>query len=138
MMKNNDNLSIKAYHNRYCKILNKVIIAAKKMAYDNCTKRSYNKLNATWKIVNIETGRISKRDDTQHLIEKFNGQNVAELINEYFISIASNLTNSVNNKQCNSSAIDYLSFMEQAITINYPKIRNKPSTTNEIKYLSSI
>jgi hypothetical protein len=69
-MKNNDKLSIKVYYNRYRKILNKVIIAAKKMAYDNCIKKSYNKLNTTWKIINTETDRTSKRDDTQHLIEK--------------------------------------------------------------------
>jgi uncharacterized protein (UPF0297 family) len=95
MMKNNDKLCIKVYYNRYCKILNKLITAAKKMAYDNCIKKSYNKLNTTWKIINTETGRISKCDDARHLIEKFNGQNVAELINEYFISIANKLTNSV-------------------------------------------
>jgi hypothetical protein len=35
-------------------------------------KKSYNKLNTTWKIVNTESGRTSKHDDTQHLIEKFN------------------------------------------------------------------
>jgi hypothetical protein len=133
MMKNNDNLSIKVYYNRNCKILNKIITAAKKMAYDKCVNKLYNKLKTTWKIINTETGRTSKHDDTQHLIEKFNGQNVAELINEYFISIANNLTYSVNSKHCNSSATDYLSFMEQAITNNYPKICSKPSTTNEIE-----
>jgi hypothetical protein len=135
MMKNNDKLSINVYYNRYCKILNKVIIAAKKMAYDNCIKKSYNNLNTTWKIINTETGRTSKRDDTQHLIEKFNGQNVTALINEYFISIANKnkLTNSVNSKQRNSSVTDYMSFMEQAVTTNYPKIHNKPSMTKEIE-----
>jgi hypothetical protein len=45
----------------------------------------------------------------------------------------SKLSNSVVNKQFNLSATDYLSFMEQAITRNYPIIRNKPSTTNEIE-----
>jgi hypothetical protein len=108
MMKNNDKLSIKVYYNRYCKILNKVIIAAKKMAYDKCIKKSYNKLKTTWKIINTETGRTSKCDDTQHLIEKCNGQKVAELINVYFISIANKLINSVNSKQCNSSVTNYL------------------------------
>jgi hypothetical protein len=56
MMKSNNNLFIKVYYNRYCKILNKVIIAAKKMAYDNCIKKSHNKLNTTWKIIN--TGQV--------------------------------------------------------------------------------
>jgi hypothetical protein len=87
------------------------------MAYNNCIKKSHNKLNTTWIIINTETGRTSKHDDTQYLIEKFNGQNVAELINDYFTSTANKLTNSVNSKQCNSSATGYLSFMEQAIQI---------------------
>jgi hypothetical protein len=32
-MKNGDNPSLKDYYNKYFKILNKVIVAAKKMAY---------------------------------------------------------------------------------------------------------
>jgi hypothetical protein len=86
MMKNNNNLSIKVYYNSYCKILNKVTIAVKKMAYDNCINKSYNKLNTTWKIINIETGRTLKPNDSQHLTEKFNGKNVAELINDSIIN----------------------------------------------------
>jgi hypothetical protein len=78
-MKENDNIFIKEYYNRYCKILYKVITAAKKMAYDNYIKKSHNKMNTTWKIINIETGRTIKRDDTQYLIDKFNDQNVAEI-----------------------------------------------------------
>jgi hypothetical protein len=93
-MKSSKNLYIKTYYNRYCKILKKVIIAAKKMAYDNYIKKSCNTLNTTWKIIYKETGTISKRDDTQHLIEKFNGQNVAEQMNEYFISIANSFIHS--------------------------------------------
>jgi hypothetical protein len=114
-------------------MLNKIIIAGKKMVYDNCIKKSDNKLNTTWKIINTEIGRTSKHDDTQHLTEKFNGQNVAELINKYFISVANKLTNSVNSKQRNSSVTNFLSFMEQAITTNYPKIHKKPSTVKEIE-----
>jgi hypothetical protein len=132
-MKENDNISIKVYYNRYCKILSKVITAAKKMAYDNFIKESHNKMNSTWKIINTETGRTTKRDDIQYLIDKSHDQNVAEIINEYFLSIANKLSNSVNSSQCNSSDIDYLSFMEQAIKTNYPKICNKPSTTKEIE-----
>jgi hypothetical protein len=49
MMENNNKLSIVVYYNRYCKILNKVITAAKKMAYDNCITKSYNILK---KIIN--------------------------------------------------------------------------------------
>jgi hypothetical protein len=90
-------------------------------------------LNTTWKIINTETGKTTKHDDTQLLINKYNGQNVAELINECFISICNNLSNSVNSKHCNSSVTDYLSFIEQTISSNYPKICNEPSTVNEIE-----
>jgi hypothetical protein len=42
--------------------------------------------------MNRETGRTLKRDDTQHLIEKSNGQNFAQLMNDSFISTANNIT----------------------------------------------
>jgi hypothetical protein len=45
---------------------------------------------ATWKIINIETGRTTLRDDTQYLIDKSHDRNVAETINEYFLSLAEN------------------------------------------------
>lgn len=110
-----------------------------KMAYDNCIKKSYNKLNITWKIINMETSRTSNHDNTQHIIDKFHGHNVAELINKYFISEANNLTNPANSKHCNSSVTNYLSYMEQTISINYPDIHNEPSVTNEIeKIISSL
>jgi hypothetical protein len=39
MMKKNRNMSNKLYYDNYCKILNEVIISAKKVAYDNyCIK----------------------------------------------------------------------------------------------------
>jgi hypothetical protein len=34
------------------------------MAYDNYCIKAYNKMKSTWKIINIETGRSVKRDDT--------------------------------------------------------------------------
>jgi hypothetical protein len=55
MLKNKDDISIKLYCDSYCKILNKVIIAAKKMAYDNYCIKSLDKMKSTWKITNIET-----------------------------------------------------------------------------------
>jgi hypothetical protein len=51
-------------HYKYCKILNKVITAAKKMAYDNYCVKTHDTMKYTWRIINIETGRTTKRDDT--------------------------------------------------------------------------
>jgi hypothetical protein len=83
-VKKNEDVSIKLYYKKYCKILSKVIIAAKRMAHDNHNKKSHNKMRTTWKIINTETGRNTKKDYTQHLIDKYNDQNVTELLNEHF------------------------------------------------------
>jgi hypothetical protein len=74
LTKENADLSRKLHYKRYCKILSKVIIAAKKMSYDNHIKMSHNKMKSTWKIVNIETGRKNKTNSTQLLIDNYNGK----------------------------------------------------------------
>jgi hypothetical protein len=65
------------------------------MAYDNYCIKAYNKMKSTWKIINIETSRPVKRDDTQYIIDKARGPHVAETINAYFLSLADNLANLV-------------------------------------------
>jgi hypothetical protein len=74
---------MKLYYDKYCKILKKVILAAKKMAYDNYSIKMLDKMKSTWKIINIETGR-TKRNDAQYLMGKSGGQNVAETTNIFF------------------------------------------------------
>jgi hypothetical protein len=69
----------------------------------------------------------------QQLIENYNGQNVAEYLNEYFVSIANNLVNKLVNNYPNFTDANFKSFMEQATLKNYPLISNKPSTTKEIE-----
>jgi hypothetical protein len=91
-----------------------------------------NKLKATWKVINKETGRSRKRDHIQYLIDKYKDQNVAEILNDYFLSIANKLTNTINNNQ-NITDTDYMPFMEHVKENKYPKTCNKPSTINELK-----
>jgi hypothetical protein len=105
MTKRNCNIDIKTYYDKYCKILNRVITAAKKMAYDNYCNKAYNKMKSTWEIINIETGRIAKRDETKYLIGK--SRDIAETINDYFLSLADNLANSVENSLDGSSDRDF-------------------------------
>jgi hypothetical protein len=81
----------------------------------------------------METGRTVKQDDTQYLIGKSRGPYVAETINEYFLSLANNLTNLAASSLGNSADRDFLSFMEQAIKSKFPKICNKSVTTREIE-----
>jgi hypothetical protein len=130
MTNSNVSASFIAYYKKYCKILNKVVTAAKKMAYDHYCNKTQNKMKSTWKSINIKTGRTTIRDDIQYIIGKCCDQNVAETINEYFLSLADSLTKS---NFGNTSDMDYLLFMEHAIKSKFPKICIKPVTTEEIE-----
>jgi hypothetical protein len=88
------------------------------MAYGNFIKKSHNKLNSTWKIINTESGRISKQNNSQDLIKKFKNQNAAEHINGYFISISNKLIKTDNGKHGNSTATEFSPFMHQMMSQN--------------------
>jgi hypothetical protein len=103
------------------------------MAYDNYCIKAYIKMKYTWKIINIETGRSVKREDTKYIIDKARGPHVAENINEYFLSLADNVANLAENSLGGSSDREFLSYMEQAIRSKFPKICYKPVTTKEIE-----
>jgi spore coat polysaccharide biosynthesis protein SpsF (cytidylyltransferase family) len=90
------------------------------MEYDNHIKKSYNKMRTTWKIINMEAGRTTKKDDTQYLIDKHNDQNVAELLNDYFLTIANKIINTLNSNQNNTQGTKYMLFIQQAIINKYP------------------
>jgi hypothetical protein len=101
-----------------------VIIAVKKMSHDKHIKMSQNKMKMTWKIVNSETGRNINSSSMQQLIENYDGQNVAEYLNEYFVSIANNLVNKLENNYPNYTDADFRPFMEQAFLKKLPKYFN--------------
>jgi hypothetical protein len=94
-MQNNRNTSIKLYYDKYCKMLNKEIISAKKMAYDNYCIKMRDKMKSTCNIINTETGRTRKQNDTQYPMGKSCVQNAAETINKYFLSLADKLAVSI-------------------------------------------
>jgi hypothetical protein len=52
-----NNLGTRAYFKKYCAILKKVILDAKKMYYNDIIKKSNNKMKATWNIINREKGK---------------------------------------------------------------------------------
>jgi hypothetical protein len=48
-------MSIKLCYDKYCKIVNKVIISAKKMAYDNYCIKMRDRMKSTRNIIDTET-----------------------------------------------------------------------------------
>jgi hypothetical protein len=52
LSKHSNDLNLKIYFKQYCKILTKVISAAKKLHYNRIIAQSSNKMRSTWKIIN--------------------------------------------------------------------------------------
>ena len=75
---------MKLYYKKYCKVLTKVTVADKRMAYDNHIKKSHNIMRTACKIITTETGRNKKEDHAQYLIVKYNDQNVTQMLNNHF------------------------------------------------------
>jgi hypothetical protein len=86
------NQQIKTYYKKYCAILTKVILKAKKLYYKQAIEKSNNKIKTTWHIINEEKG-LNKR---KSLIKKISHNNIfiinqttiANLFNNYFLSMA--------------------------------------------------
>ena len=82
------NQQTKTYYKKYCAILSKVILEAKKMHHKQAIEKSNNKIKTTWHIINEEKG-LSKR---KSIIKKISHNNrlitnqttIANLFNNYF------------------------------------------------------
>ena len=109
----NDHI-LKLYYKRYCKILSRVIISAKKLNYNKIILNSENKTMPTWKIINYEKGKFSSRKGVITL--KIDNDNVtdpsivANLFNTYFLSITDsvNLEENKHTGQKMTNPIEYL------------------------------
>jgi hypothetical protein len=92
-------LNLKIYYKRYCKVLSKVILAAKKLHYNNIILNSKNKMKSTWKIIDEEKGKTKHGTDIQSLVINNNvimDQKIITItLNNYFLSIvdSNNLDN---------------------------------------------
>jgi hypothetical protein len=82
---------------KYCKVLAKVIKEAKKAYYDSNILKSHNKIKTTWAIIKRVTGYKTHKGEPQSL--KINNtvirnkEHIANVFNEYFISVAQTIIN---------------------------------------------
>jgi hypothetical protein len=68
LCRQSNDLNLKIYYKQYCKILSKVILAAKKLYYNKIIINSNNKMRSTWKIINEEKGKIKRGICIQSLV----------------------------------------------------------------------
>jgi hypothetical protein len=97
LCRESNDAKIKAHYKKYCKIPSSVITLAKKMNYDNKLANSNNKPKTTWSIIksinnnktnfkNIPMIQIDGKTTTYY-------QTIVEKFNNYYISVADNITN---------------------------------------------
>ena len=138
----NNNPTATLYYKKYSKILAAVIKKAKRMDYDKLILNSCNKIKTTWNIINTESGRMKKRNETLAL--NINGmkitdqQTIADTFNEHFATIADKIRKYVDNSQLNRFNNDggnHIHFIKQAFDNTYPNMGNKVSTVKEIEQI---
>jgi len=92
LCRRSNDLNLKIYYKRYCAVLSKVILTAKKLYYNKIIHGSKNKMKTTWKIINEEKGKTKSSIDIQYLVINnnviMNQNKMANIFNNYFISIA--------------------------------------------------
>jgi regulator of sigma D len=65
--RNSNDTKLKGHYKLYCKILSKVIKAAKKLHYDKIILNSKNKTKTTWDIIKTETGKNESKQRIHQL-----------------------------------------------------------------------
>ena len=77
--------------------MSKVILAAKRIYFNNIICNSENKIKSTWKIINDQKGKYKYRSYTQFLKTNntiiSNQEVIANTFNNYFLSVADQLNN---------------------------------------------
>ena len=74
LCRHSNDLNLKIYYKRYCAMLSKVILTAKKLHYNKIILGSKNKMKSTWKIINEEKGGKKSCIDIQSLVIPCNNE----------------------------------------------------------------
>ena len=136
MCRHSNGLNLKIYYKRYCAVLSKVILTAKKLHYNKIILGSKNKMKSTWKIINEEKGRTKSSIDIQSLVINnniiMNQNKIANIFNNYFLSI-SDAVNSNNNKHINTSMTNPINYLTNNLKRPFAKISWQYASTYEVE-----
>jgi hypothetical protein len=131
----NNDANLKAYYKRYCKILSNVILLAKKLHYNRIILNSNNKMATTWKIINHENGKPSHSNTTIALRidnrEVTNQAKIANIFNNYFLSIADSLISS-NNNHTNAKEPNPISYLTNGFLSTFPRMKWHYTSTYKV------
>jgi hypothetical protein len=111
--RNNNDPRLRAHSKEYCNILNKVILAAKRLYFNKIIETSKNRARATWKVIENVTRNDSVSTNITSLnIPGKNIQNYQDIVtsfNDFFLGVA-NITKEGINKDMtlDKRPMDYL------------------------------
>ena len=113
LYRRNNNVNLKIYYKRYCKVLLKVILAAKISHYNTFMLNSNNKMKSTLKLINAEKEKSKHSMDIQSLMIDNNviiNQNfIVKTFNNYFMPIVDSINTNNNKHLYMANPINYLS-----------------------------
>jgi exonuclease III len=127
LSRDSNDINLKRYYKRYCKILASVIKEAKSSVYNNQVIKSTNKMKTTWNIIKTETNRSK-----DHIRNKY--YNSPEAYNKYFLSVAEKIIQgiSINIKDSNTN-IDPKCYLNKSFQNPFHNITVKNSSSKEVE-----
>jgi len=135
LWRHNKDENLKTYYKKYCKVLTNVILSAKKLHYNRLILNSNNKMATTWKIINQEIGKPSHSNNTISLRienkEVPNQNKIANIFNNYFLTIAATLTPG-NNKHTNTQEPHPISYLLNSFHQPFSRLKWNYTSTHEI------
>jgi hypothetical protein len=132
-----NDISLKLYYKRYCKILTSVIKLAKRKYYEGKILKSKNKIKTTWEIIKKETGKNYNMNEIHSIQNKdtviSEPQQIADAFHNHFISIANTICSTVKNNK-NETIINktYLNYLNNSFKKPFSKIKWNYVTTYEV------
>jgi len=135
LLRNSNNLALKQYYKKYCKILGKIIKEAKRMTVSKRISKSNNKPKTTWNLINDLLGKQHSTQDILKLTIDGNHvtkqHSIANALNKYFLTIIdkTKFHSLGNTKPDNLTPYSYL---DQCSTDPLPPMVFKSFSTQEI------
>jgi exonuclease III len=131
----NNDVNLKTYYKKYCEVLSNVILSAKKLYYNNLILNFNNNMATTWKIINHENRKPSHDNNIASLKidnkEITNQNKIANIFNNYFLSIADSL-NAGKNNHTNIKESKPISYLINNFHQPFPKMKWHLTSTHEI------
>jgi hypothetical protein len=111
---------MRAYYNKYCKILTRVIKEAKRQHYRRLIEKSDNKIKTTWNIIKHESGKLYPMEQISSVLinkDKVNdSQKIADASNTFFL-----IENLGLHQEAGGDAI---AFLKNAFPRKFPGLRS--------------